>query len=791
MRYERPPYWFWPLDRWKLLLALLLGLLLLIFGPRACQAPAVQTVPSFTSPAANSTFAHDAAIEVTGQADANANVRIFDGDELLALSVADADGVWMATLPALAAGAHSLTARVYDDTGALLATSAPLALTILPPPPPAPTLNPLDAALLSGQPATVTGTAAPAATVRLFDGDALLGETVAGPDGRWTLAIPALAAGAHTLTARAFDAGGASLGDSIPLTFAVAVQTGERPAPTFDPIDPALTRGEAGVVTGTAAPAAVVRLFDGDALLGETVAGPDGRWTLAIPALAAGAHTLTARAFDAGGALLATSPALTFAVEGAAPAENIVFTPIITTPGSGQTLPKADPGQMSGTAAPGALVRLFAGDALLGETTADAQGNWRFDLAALTPGLLPSGPQTLVARTFDADGKLLAESAPLTITLAPAPPRFTNMQPGRLLSPLNPGSLNGEAEPGALVRIFDGDTLLGETTADTSGRWSFTLPALAAGEHALSARIVAADGAVLASSEPVAVTVPAMVEKPSISPPSSGLPAPQFEGLAPPGAVVRLYDGDILIGETVADEFGRWRFQPLAPLRPGARTLTPVIVAGGVEGERGEPVVVDIPEITPAAPVAGAFSLSALPPQSANSLPVLHGFAAPGAVIRVFDGQTLLGETTAAQDGSWRFQTPSPLTPGPHLLRLVDTSSGVSIEAPITITVEAQALPAPTILLPAKGQVTGGSPLRGTGPANSVIHIYAGNRLLGVTTADADGNWGLRLPTDLAQGDYLLRAVALAADGAILTSSAPALVTAMAAPGTLPVTGGG
>ncbi len=74
------------------------------------------------------------------------------------------------------------------------------------------------AGLRAGAPVALTGTAEPGARVQLFDGDKLLGETTAGPDGKWTLDLPALAAGGHSLTAQTTGADGAAAA-SQPVTF--------------------------------------------------------------------------------------------------------------------------------------------------------------------------------------------------------------------------------------------------------------------------------------------------------------------------------------------------------------------------------------------------------------------------------------------------------------------------------------------------------------------------------------------------------------------------------------------
>lgn len=108
---NRPPYWFWRLDRWKLLAALLLALLALFMPVRGCGAPQV-TPPDITLPEvalpevqlprialpnlvglkAGTPFA----LEGTGEP--GGIVRIYDDGKLIGETVADADGKWKFTL---------------------------------------------------------------------------------------------------------------------------------------------------------------------------------------------------------------------------------------------------------------------------------------------------------------------------------------------------------------------------------------------------------------------------------------------------------------------------------------------------------------------------------------------------------------------------------------------------------------------------------------------------------------------------------------------------------------------
>ena len=200
-------------------------------------------------------------------------------------------------------------------------------------------------------------------------------------------------------------------------------------------------------------------------------------------------------------------------------------TPTIVGPLAGAQLVTGQPVDLSGVAAPNAVVRVFDGNTPLGETTADANGNWKLAL----PAGLGVGTHELTARVFR-DTAQVASSAPLNLSIAalqaaavpttlpqptppPAPtappPTINYPAPGATLTSGNLGDVTGSAPPGSKLQILDGDKLIGEITADSSGKWSWGLPAsLAFGAHALIVKTILSDGKALASS-PLNITIEA------------------------------------------------------------------------------------------------------------------------------------------------------------------------------------------------------------------------------------------------------------------------------------------
>ena len=92
-------------------------------------APAAPRITSFStdSGVVGDGITNDNTLTLTGTAEANATVKVFDGATLLGSVSADGSGAWSYTTAALANGAHSLTATATDAAGNTGAASTALA----------------------------------------------------------------------------------------------------------------------------------------------------------------------------------------------------------------------------------------------------------------------------------------------------------------------------------------------------------------------------------------------------------------------------------------------------------------------------------------------------------------------------------------------------------------------------------------------------------------------------------------------------------------------------------------
>ena len=160
------------------------------------------------------------------------------------------------------------------------------------------------------------GTGEPGTTVTLYDGDQVVAETVVAPDGTWTMTVPPLTAGTHSLAAKTLGADGKEQAASAPIELTVAdgqvVVTTPAPsaaattapgagAPAIKLPAAGLKASEPLTLEGTGTPGSTVTVYDGDEVVGETTVAPDGTWQITLPPPAAGAHTLVAKQVGADG----------------------------------------------------------------------------------------------------------------------------------------------------------------------------------------------------------------------------------------------------------------------------------------------------------------------------------------------------------------------------------------------------------------------------------------------------------------------------------------------------------
>jgi hypothetical protein len=548
---------------------------------------------------------------LTGTAVAGATVQLKEGTLVLASGTASTTGAWSITTPALADGAHVLTATATTSSGASPA-SAGLTVTIDTTAPAAPGAPDMTAASDDGVSSSdnttslatpaFTGAAQAGAVVALFSGGTQIGSATANSAGVWTITSSALTLGEHAITARATD----PAGNTGPLSAALPVTIVAAPPPPPSTPDLAagsdsgasstdnLTNDNTPTLTGTAVAGATVQLSDGATVVGSVNADSAGAWSITTPALADGAHVLTATATTASGAS-AASAALTITIDTAAPAAPTV--PDMTAASDNgvsttdNTTSLATPA-FTGAAQAGALVALFSDGAQVGSATANSAGVWTITSSALT-----LGDHAITTRATDLAGNPgpLSAALPVTIVAAPPPPPSTpdlaagsdsGVSSTDNLTNDNTPTLTGTAVAGATVQLSDGPTVVGSANADSAGAWSITTPVLPDGAHLLTATATTANGASPASAAltitidtaaPAAPSVPDMTAASdngaSTTDNTTSLATPAFTGAAQAGALVGLFSDGAQVGSATANGSGAWTIAS-APLTLGDHAIT-------------------------------------------------------------------------------------------------------------------------------------------------------------------------------------------------------------------------
>jgi len=108
----RPRYWLPVADTFRVIVAIVLAIIVILLLLRACNT----VTPTLVGPPAGAQPVTGQPIDLSGTAAPNAVVRVFDGNTFIGETTADANGNWKLALPAgLGVGAHDLTARVFRD----------------------------------------------------------------------------------------------------------------------------------------------------------------------------------------------------------------------------------------------------------------------------------------------------------------------------------------------------------------------------------------------------------------------------------------------------------------------------------------------------------------------------------------------------------------------------------------------------------------------------------------------------------------------------------------------------
>ncbi|MDY1000603.1 Ig-like domain-containing protein, partial [Pantoea agglomerans] len=686
-------------------------------------------VGAITGEIASGSVTDDARPTLSGDATADIDhVNIYDNGELVGSAAVDADGKWSWTPEQdMADGtSHDLTVAAVDaagnegpqadgdwsftvdtsvpdnQTSGLVADSITLTDDV------GPVQGKIeDGSVTDDARPTYSGTTtADISYVNIYDSGKLIGSAAVEADGKWSWTPDsAMSSGAHALTVAAVDAAGnegPQVSGTADAAWDFSVLTSAPAQPAIENVVDDYSQGEDadsgflqkgqftndGTLTlnGTAGAGLTVIVWATDAdgnrvNAGSGVADDNGRWSITTAALGEdGRYDLTATAVNAAGVSSAETGAFNVVLDTVAPEAAVAA--LMDAQGevqgevaSGGVTDDRAP-VLKGTAEAGATVTVYLDNSSTpaGSTVADADGNWTLALGTLT-----DGEHSWQVKVTDAAGnetrgeratfRLDSSSVELSIDQA-------NDDAGSITGAVLNGGLTDDSTPelqgtaaaGAVVTISDqSGAVLGSSTANSSGVWTFAVAELADGEHVFTASVTNAAGN---SSEAkftlnVDTTPPEPVIIQSLqddvgtlqftSPVAGNViddPAPTFTGKAEKGSLVTLYDNGILLATVTADALGEWSYTPTTNLLEGTHgiTATATDAAGNVsEISSSWDFIIDI-----TAPNVGI---------SGNSEESLSGVTEPGVVVVIVDKNGTEYSVVADQQGKWVI-APNPISAG-------------------------------------------------------------------------------------------------------------------------------
>ncbi|WP_249755752.1 Ig-like domain-containing protein [Microvenator marinus] len=386
-------------------------------------------------------------------------------------------------------------------------------------------------------------------------------------------------------------------------------------------------------ISGTSEAGTTIEIFVDGVLVASPVADSNGDWTYTPEDdLDDGARVIEAVFTDGIGNQ--TTSEVNVVVDTTAPQVTV------TSPANGELL-SVTPDRITGESEPGNEINVYINSEFAGTATADENGVWELEIDPLDIG----DYRIRVTSRDEADNIGETESDFSIVDGV----RIATPEDGQLIRIARP-SFSGVSTPNTDVQLFLNDTPVATVTADDDGNWTYTPDSdLADGEFELRAE-GAGD-----STDSVSFTVDTTRTGLVIDEPAEGALVNQntvtFRGTALADSTVTVTVDGAEVGQVTADENGAWEWES-PELEDGEFSAEFTS-----ENEIGEPetasrtITVD----------TTAPSLEVTSPLAGESFPedgVITGQAEPGATVEVFVDDTLVGETTADENGDWALELP-------------------------------------------------------------------------------------------------------------------------------------
>jgi hypothetical protein len=312
-----------------------------------------------------------------------------------------------------------------------------------------------------------------------------------------------------------------------------------------------------------------------------------------------GTYSFTATATDSMGNVSAMSFPYTVIVNTQAPAPPVIsgISPDTGVSASDGITNVKTP-TVAGTALANSMVTISRNGQVVGTSFTDSTGAWTYASTALA-----DGTYSFTATDTNLAGDVSASSTPYLVTIdtTVSPPIIGGVARGT--DPVSHTAtllVEGTASAGGTIVLYSKGAAIGTTVADTSGNWSYNYApgvGIVSGVSSFAAIVTDVAGNVsgrsnvfklaIGPSAPASST-PLLINGIVIGPSGNGkaifLGQPIFAGLATPGSVVTILDGDTILGTTTANAFGFWVFDT-SSFTSGKHTITAEATdASGVTG---------------------------------------------------------------------------------------------------------------------------------------------------------------------------------------------------------------
>ncbi|EDW2567329.1 Ig-like domain repeat protein [Salmonella enterica subsp. enterica serovar Ohio] len=531
---------------------------------------------------------------------------------------------------------------------------------------------------------------------------------------------------------------------------------------------------------GSTAPNATVIIKINGIAVGQAVADSLGNFTFTAPeTLTDGTYNLEAEAKTADGS---GSAKLVITIDSVTDKPTFELSPESSVSGHKGLTPTLTP-SIVGTAEENAKVDIYVDNKLVASVDVDKDGNWSYEFK---DNELSEGENSIKVVAVDKAGnKNETTDSIITDTIPPEKPTIelddssdSGIKNDNITNSTLPTFI-GVAEPGSTVSIYLGLKHLGEVIVAKDGTWSYTLTTpLKDGEYNITATATDIAGHTSATAN-LPFTIDTRISYFSAeieTTDDSGIVGdnvtnntrPTFTGKTEPNAIISVINSET--GEEVvfkANDQGEWTFNFTSDSVEGINNLTFTVedVAGN---KKDFSFSYFIDTIAPLPPTVSLEDYVVLPNGiilSGNDLPALVGTAEPKSTILLMRDGKLYDSIEVDSNGTWNYQFSNKFLQGTYDIEIIsqDAAGNKSSTVKYSFTIQTEVVPPKAELDASDDSGAKGDwitnkhnalTLLGTADRFATVNILIDGKTIGVTTADADGNWNFDISRNLSDNVY-------------------------------------